>query len=141
VGLLPVAGGNDAVIEKAETIRPGRFGMVAGWADSAEEDLFRFLFNQVNSRQTGPGGKHGNGVGLIADLVIGMINRGQAGENRLFKTKQPGLGMKGHQLETTGRPWRDSVRTVDEIPCGEPCSNNLQSLRNFRVFTATGVVQ
>jgi len=101
---LPVAGGNDAVVEKAETVRLVGLGMMPRWTGLTKDHRTRFLFHHIDADQTGPGRQSGDLVGIVADLIIRMIDIGPAGKDCLFKTEKPTLGVKGEQLGAQGRP-------------------------------------
>ena len=87
--LLPVPGGKHTVIEKAEAKRKRVLRMMAGRTNQTKHSAHLFSFKKIHGSYSGTGCKHGNFIGIVADLIITVVNKGLAGKHRFFKAKEP----------------------------------------------------
>ena len=115
-------------------------GMVAGRPGQAEEDRTGALFDEVHTGDPRSGGKRGNPVGFVANLIVWMIDVGAAGEHRLLEAEHPALGVEGEQFGPLCRPGRPVTEAGGEEAGVQMVADHLQPFGSFRVVVAAGVV-
>jgi len=139
--LLPVTGGHHAVIKKTEAKRPDPFGMMARRPDQTKSLLRPTLLQQINGRESGPGGQCCHLIRIITDLIIGMINRGPAGEHRFLKTKEPALIMDRLQPSPFRRTTALKIQGRPGIIQFQGSKNGLKPGRDLGMVAAGIVIQ
>ena len=141
ITLLPVAGGNYAVIDKTEAKGPDPLGMMTGRPHQTK-GLFRLAqLQQINGSQTGTGRQSCHLIGIITDLVVEMINKGLSGENRLFKTKEPPFIMGFHEPLPFRRTHLLKIKKWKIITLLQRSMNDLEPSWNLGMITPRVVIK